>query len=277
MSRNRAFTLVELLVVIGIIALLIGILIPALSKAQQQAKITACLSNMRQLTQGWMMYANDFKGSIPFAETNGERKADGTINTDNKDKRDGWVVDIAGDPGTNTRSSVEKGLLWKYCSAAETYRCPASIDLNHFRSYSINHHLNGTPLIWYPDFYNTGTPPGFAPPPIVTKLSKIKPERIVFIEEFDTFNNSAVNQGSFLQFKGWNPINNSTHRWGDVPAVFHKKGTCMSYADGHAAYYIWSDQRTLKAKNSELQRDNKDIFYIKTASYGDPNNPKSDY
>jgi prepilin-type N-terminal cleavage/methylation domain-containing protein len=62
---NRAFTLVELLVVIGIIALLISILLPALNKARAKAMETACLSNMRQISMGMLAYTQDNRGSLP--------------------------------------------------------------------------------------------------------------------------------------------------------------------------------------------------------------------
>src|SRR5258708_9962156 len=64
--RRRAFTFVELLVVIGIIALLIAILLPALSKPRESANRTACLSNVKQITLAFIMYTNDNKGSFPF-------------------------------------------------------------------------------------------------------------------------------------------------------------------------------------------------------------------
>ncbi len=64
-AKKQAFTLIELLVVIAIIALLVGILLPALSAAREQAKLATCANQLRELTTAFYAYAGDYDNGIP--------------------------------------------------------------------------------------------------------------------------------------------------------------------------------------------------------------------
>jgi prepilin-type N-terminal cleavage/methylation domain-containing protein/prepilin-type processing-associated H-X9-DG protein len=246
-SARQAFTLVELLVVIGIIAVLIAILLPSLAKAREAASRTACLSNIRQLTTAWLMYANEWKGNLVWAETGDATQA--------PDNRDGWVIETG--VNTNTPEAIRAGLLGKYLPNPEVYRCPSSLDKFNFRSYSITTVMNGSPQ------YEGISGPTWK------KLTQVKPDRIVFIEEYDSrpppVGTQTFNQGSYLNYRA---VGGLRFVWGDVPAFFHKNSTNVTFVDGHAENKLWSDRRTPTAKRDQLHANNNDLLELKRLIYG---------
>jgi prepilin-type N-terminal cleavage/methylation domain-containing protein/prepilin-type processing-associated H-X9-DG protein len=220
LPHRTAFTLVEILVVIGIIAVLIAILLPTISKARESANHTSCMSNMRQLTIAWTQYATQHDGKLVSANTSALGD---------------WVI------GGNTLAEIQSGVLYQYCAVPKVYHCPSDYS-NHLRSFSINSYFNG-------GNYGGGTP--------ITQLDATRrpSETYVFVEEFDP---RGVNLNSFVMppYKS-----NADSRWIDVPAHFHGNGSTLGFADSHAEYWVYSDNRTrLLIAPDQTTANNQDLY-----------------
>ena len=148
-QRKRAFTLVELLVVVGIIAILIGILLPAISGARRQAKITQCASNLRQVATAFTNYLNDSKGlsfwRAPNIALDGvEWYVYGGREQDNTNTGQGGLFNRIQRP-LNRYVSDNRDVF--RCPGDENYSSPWAGGVSHFEwvGTSYNFNANGNP------------------------------------------------------------------------------------------------------------------------------------
>ncbi len=239
---RRGFTLIELLVVIAIIAILLAILMPALSRVKEQGKRAACLSNLKQLQLSWGMYADENDDKIVNGEAYGG--GDGTAPVPGSGIHAGeqwWTGDDVGDfwAGINLTQEMQKrairaGALWPYCKNEKLYRCPTGVR-GEMRTYTITDAMNG--------LRREGTSSGNVGARNgrtvlwIKKRSEISvpgpAQRIVFLDEGritpDSYATHYVNE-----------------RWWDPPFVRHGDGTNVSFADGHADYWKFEGKKTLE-------------------------------
>ena len=181
-TRLTAFTLVELLVVIGIIAVLIAMLLPALNRAREQARAAKCLSNLRQLTIATLSYCNNSKGMFPGQGSKGMTKTDwiawGDAPQENDPTQATWIDNSALQPYIGATGDVLKTLL--RCESDDVNARARMTEPTVYRySYSLNQ------LLTRPDQFR-GLPYGYAGPsgkPIKIGQVRNASNKVMFVEE----------------------------------------------------------------------------------------------
>jgi len=222
---RAGFTLIELLVVIAIIAILAGMLLPALARAKAKAHNINCLSNLKQLTLAWTMYAGDHNDTLALNSL-GDTNA--------------WIGGgVSAMPGATNVLDIINGKLYPYNSSPEIYRCPVDTKMpadiasalrgkRRVRSYSMCGRMGGqTSEDWV---LNPSGPVLYPARKKMTDITVPSPsEAFVFIEE----SYLTIDDGYFATKSP------GVLSWQNSPTIRHGKAGELSFADGHAEVWKW--------------------------------------
>lgn len=245
-----AFTLLELLVIVGVLALLLSVLIPTMSKSGISSKAFQCLNNNRQLCNAWRMYADDNRDRVPYSSDDGT----GVSNPLNQYAWTASHMDFnpnnRGNWDTNYDITVRP--LWPYTGRnAGVYRCPSDVTyvrvggvaLPRVRGMSMNFFLGGfagtdggtSAIDSYRLFLKT------------TDLTEPGPSKtFVFTDERP----DVINWGNYQADMTGYPNQPARYQFDqDVPGMFHNGGGSFSFADGSAEIYRLIDPRSMPPFN----------------------------
>ncbi|MGE3310943.1 MAG: hypothetical protein AB7O66_13315 [Limisphaerales bacterium] len=253
---DQAFTRLEALAIgigIGLLALLA---LPTWGGFRTVGDQQGCLANFHQLTRAWLIYSDDYSGTLPGNLDGGE--AISIANT-NRTWAVGWLDFTASPSNTNT-TLLRNSQLGPYVDSLSIYRCPADGSRHRSgtgelrsRSVSMNGYLGARQFPWTPGYR------------IYTNLNSIvepsPSECLVFVDERE----ESLNDACFLiSMEGYDPVQATRTVLVDFPAMRHEGGASMSFADGHAEVWRWADARTRSGLRPGL---------ILPLNVNQPNNP----
>ncbi|MBM3882607.1 MAG: type II secretion system protein [Verrucomicrobia bacterium] len=264
------FTLIELLVVIAIIAILAGMLLPALGRAKAKGQGIACMNNTKHLMLAWRMYVDDNQEKLPFAYA-----AEGNPSDPNWPYA--WVHGILDFNNANTENwnwtnTLAKGAIFSYTgNSPAIYKCPADQStvkptsgpwvgqtVKRVRSNSMNSWMG----------MNAGVHTWFGGPEFrkYLRMSDIidpgPAKTWVLVDEHP----GSMNDGFFcVDMRGY--PNPAAAALPDVPASFHNNACGFAFADGHSEIKKWMDRRTMPPfKGATLpnvsQANNPDVVWL---------------
>jgi prepilin-type processing-associated H-X9-DG protein/prepilin-type N-terminal cleavage/methylation domain-containing protein len=271
-SRDRSgFTFIELLVVIFTIAVLAALLAPAMGSSAIDSAAVKCMSNIRQLSAGWQMYANENIGVFAYNEEGGTPPA--------------WVYgneDYSGSPAnynTNYVLNPQYAQLAPYVKTAAVFKCPSDVSLSsgssgvpRLRSFSMNGAvgLNSGGAsegqgAWLPSLYgNNGVAGGgYSCYFREQDLGHPSPAGLYLFLEEDP---DSINDGSFAFSM---PASAGGTYWVDIPAKYHANANNFSFVDGHVELHTWQMPQgipnvTFGGFSVKTVNNNPDVWWVGT-------------
>ncbi len=237
---SRAFTVVELMVVVAIIGILASLVLPPLGRAKSRGQSIYCLNNLRQLGLSLHMYAGDNEDALPY-----NMGSEGTRRTVAAGTFQNWVNNVMtwelDSDNTNTALLAKGGLGPYLTGGTGIFRCPADNALSSVqiaagwsgraRSVSMNAML-GNAGEFLAGNVNTNNP-GYRQ---FFRMADVpQPSQIfAFVEEHP----DSINDGYFIN-------RYYSYEWMDLPASYHNGGANFAFADGHSEFRAWRNASTM--------------------------------